>query len=84
LILDIIDDFVLIMTFFGNDFLPSLLNYDFRHDKLDQIIRSYQSFLRRGKGFILDKKKEIVWENFIEFLECNQVYEKCTTLDKLE
>lgn len=48
----IIDDFILICFFIGNDFLPRCYCFDIREGNLEEILDSYKEHLKTAPKFI--------------------------------
>lgn len=63
----IIDDFILIAFFVGNDFLHQLYCMNIKKGNLDQIISIFKDTLQTLDGYLSDKG-EINWPNFLVFL----------------
>jgi 5'-3' exoribonuclease 1 len=60
----VLNDFVIMMTLLGNDFLPSVLSfYDMKYS-LDLMLEIY----KKGKTPLSDEKGRIRWDWFSEFL----------------
>ena len=48
----IIDDFILICFFIGNDFLPRLYCYNVREGNFEFLINDFKKYLRNAKGYV--------------------------------
>lgn len=59
----IIDDFLLIFFFVGNDFLPRVYCFDIRQGTVEVLIDSFKEFLKNTKSYVSDCGK-INWESF--------------------
>ena len=66
----IIDDFVFICFFVGNDFLPKVFGLDIRKGYLDKLIDMYKEFLQSAQDYIIvdDKLNFKTFEVFVERL----------------
>jgi 5'-3' exonuclease len=84
----IIDDFILIAFFIGNDFLHQLYCMSAKKGNFDEIITIFKNLLPRLGGY-LSEKGEINWPRFLEFvkaIESSGLEEKmiCSTLDEMK
>ena len=59
---DIIDDFVLLMAFIGNDFLPVEFCFKLTDSHMDALLNHYKDYLQAHKKFI-NHRGVIDWEN---------------------
>lgn len=51
----IVDDWVLLMTLIGNDYVPSLPKFDLKTDILEVIYDAYKDLLRTSNGLCSEK-----------------------------
>jgi 5'-3' exoribonuclease 1 len=81
----IIDDFILIAFFIGNDFLHQLYCMSTKKGNFDEIIDSFKRVLPGIGGYLSDKGR-INWSNFLAFLKQIAYLENKmikTTLDQM-
>lgn len=64
----IIDDFILIAFFIGNDFLHQLYCMSTKKGNFDEIIEIFKKVLPEIDGY-LSEKGVIIWPNFLQFLK---------------
>lgn len=48
----IIDDFVLLMAFIGNDFLPVEFCFSLKDNHMDALLNSYKHYVKKNQSFI--------------------------------
>ena len=63
----VIDDFVLIMMFVGNDFLPKSFSYNIKEGHLTELLTRYKEYLVQRKDYVNNRGK-INWSNTEELL----------------
>ena len=81
----IIDDFILLAFFIGNDFLHQLYCMSTKFGNFDEVIDIFKEQLPKLNGYLSDKGK-VNWENFIVFLRSIVKMENKmikTTLDEM-
>lgn len=64
-----VDDFVVILFFNGNDFLPHFPVFERTLDTLNVLIGGYRDFLKENPGTGICSLSNIIWKNLILFLE---------------
>jgi len=65
----VIDDFVFLTFFVGNDFLPSLPNFAIREGGLDALIYLYKLLLPKIKGYLTKGEGELNFTNIQELFK---------------
>lgn len=78
----IIDDFILIMMFVGNDFLPKLFCFGIREGHLNDLLEKYKEYLGKRDDFINDSGK-IDWKNVENLLSIAKEFEAVMIQEKL-
>lgn len=80
-IFNLIDDYIFICFFLGNDFLPHLLSLDLRHEGLDVIMNEYIKIYNITRQTILSNDS-INTEVLFQFIEALAQYEE-ENIDKI-
>lgn len=65
---NIIDDFIFICFFIGNDFLPKMFCFDIRKGYLEKLINLFKEFLVETNGYLI-KNARINFQNFEKILK---------------
>ena len=65
---DIIDDFVLLMAFIGNDFLPTEFCFKLNDQHMDALFDNYRQYLKENKTFI-NNRGTIDWKKVTALLK---------------
>ena len=61
-----LDDFIVVMTLIGNDFLPHFPGFENTREAIEVLYNGYQEFLKRNPGIV--KNEEINWNTFEDFI----------------
>lgn len=70
----IINDFVLLMAFIGNDFLPVEFCFVLKDNHMDALFNSYKQYLKKHQQFI-NNEGAIDWKNVFDLLEVAKKFE---------
>ena len=71
---DIINDFVLLMAFVGNDFLPVEFCFVLKDNHMDILFNYYKEYLKEHQSFINNQGK-IDWQNVTHLLKLAKRFE---------
>lgn len=80
----IIDDFVLLCFFIGNDFLPNLPGLDISEGHLNRMMDLYKDLLPRMKPPYLTNSTQVNWDNLEMFLKELATFERNMTSGGLD
>jgi 5'-3' exoribonuclease 1 len=78
----VIDDFILIMMFVGNDFLPRMFCFGIREGHLNDLLEKYKEYLCKREDYINNAGK-IDWKNVERLLEIAKEFETTMIQEKL-
>jgi len=73
---DVINDFLVLGFFVGNDFLPKIQMFHLLEDGLELMIRTYERTSNGGRGGFLTEKGELNYTGFKEFINALASHEK--------
>ena len=71
----IIDDFIMLCFFVGNDFLPRIYCFDIPQGTLEALIDIFKTHLKNAESYIIDRG-EINFKEFSRLLQALQGFEK--------
>jgi 5'-3' exoribonuclease 1 len=78
----VIDDFILIMMFVGNDFLPKMFCFGIREGHLNDLLEKYKEYLIKCEDYINNSGK-VDWKNVTRLLEIAKEFETIMIQEKL-
>jgi len=79
----VIDDFILIMMFVGNDFLPKMFCFGIREGHLNDLLEKYKEYLCKREDYI-NNLGRVDWKNVTHLLEIAKEFETLMIQEKLQ